>query len=196
MAKAPSSQLVAAIARTKVQRASDSDLDKLRERVRHCRDLEMQASDYEARLDTTKKELGGILRVELPDMFEQFGVTSIGIPAEGNNPAYTAEAKPYYNAKIKEENAEEALGWLDEHGHGDLAKHVFTIELGRNSEREVDKLCRALDKLGIDYVHKRTVPWNTLTAFVKEQIEKHNATLPLDLLGATVGKVVKLKEKK
>jgi hypothetical protein len=39
------------------------------------------------------------------------------------------------------------------------------------------------------------IPWNTLTAFVKEQCEL-GAALELDTIGATVGRVVKIKPRK
>jgi hypothetical protein len=40
---------------------------------------------------------------------------------------------------------------------------------------------------------KENVPWNTLTAWLKEQVEKGN-TPPLDTIGGEVGRIVKLKE--
>jgi hypothetical protein len=42
---------------------------------------------------------------------------------------------------------------------------------------------------------RRDVHWKTLTAFVKEQV-RQGSPLPLETLGATVGKVVKIKERK
>lgn len=196
MTREPSAKLRAAVAATKKPTVGEDALDKLRERVRRCRDLTQEIHNSEERIVTAKRELNTITMTELPDLFDEYGVSSVGIPEEGNSPAYTAEAKPFYNAKIRDENAEAAFAWLDKHGHGDLIKNTFSVEFGRNENKAADKLRAVLEKMDIDYAQKKTVPWNTLTAFVKEQIEKHNATLPLDLLGATVGRVVRLKEKK
>ena len=196
MSREPSVALRAAVAAHKKPATSDDALDKLRERVRRCRDLLQEIHATEERVAAAKRELNAITMSELPDLFDEHGVTSVGIPEEGNSPAYTAEAKPYYNAKIRDENAEEAFSWLDAHGHGDLIKNMFSVEFGRTENKAADTLRAVLEKMDVDYLQKKTVPWNTLTAFVREQIEKHNATLPLDLLGATVGRVVKLKEKK
>lgn len=196
MMRGPSPQLRAAVAAAKKPTVSDDALDRLRERVRRCRDLTNEIHDGEERIAAAKRELNQITSTELPDMFDEYGVSSVGIPAEGNAPAYIAETKPYYKAQIRDENANEAHAWLDKHGHGDLIKNMFSVEFGRTENKAADKLRQILEKMDVDFTQKKTVPWNTLTAFVKEQIEKHNATLPLDLLGATVGRVVKLKEKK
>jgi hypothetical protein len=196
VANNPSSGLRAAVARTERRAPSDDSLEILRARVRYCRSLELDIADAEERLRALKAELNQVLGTELPDLFDEHGVQSVGIPAEGNSPAYVAETKPYYKAKLPENNPGPGLQWLVDHGHGDLPKHVFKIEIGRGREADVEEIEKALDLLGIDFDHTMTVPWNTLTAFVREQIEEHNATLPLDLLGATVGRVVRLKEKK
>ncbi len=43
---------------------------------------------------------------------------------------------------------------------------------------------------------KETIPWATLTSWPKEQVEKIKIVPPLETLGATVGRVVKLKPTK
>ena len=53
-----------------------------------------------------------------------------------------------------------------------------------------------MKKEKIEYSNKFGVPWNTLTAFVKEQIEEKKVTPPLELLGATVGRVVQVVKQK
>ncbi len=114
------------------------------------------------------------------------------------------------------------LDWLERNQHGDLIKRVFTIELPMDSVDQAKALRAFLSgklpviketktkeksktkkkepakpkKFIFPYVEERTVHWTTLTSFVKEQIEKHKKVLPLDILGATVGKIVKLKVKK
>ena len=41
-----------------------------------------------------------------------------------------------------------------------------------------------------------TVPWNTLTSYVREQVEGDHPPLDLEILGATAGQVVKIKKRK
>jgi hypothetical protein len=49
---------------------------------------------------------------------------------------------------------------------------------------------------GIEVDKNESVPWNTLTAFIKEATEKRGLILPLDKLGATQGMIVEWKERK
>jgi hypothetical protein len=53
-----------------------------------------------------------------------------------------------------------------------------------------------LEKAGFEFENKRAMPWNTLTSFVKEQVEVKQKTPNLEVIGATVGKIVKLKPRK
>jgi IS1 family transposase len=192
----PSPALAAAISSTKLAPNADK-LDRLREAAKRLRNLKLEAGDLEARLESRKGEIDTMVKSTLPALFEEAGVMSIGIEAEGNMPAYEAKAWPYYHANIKAdwepEKKNEAFTWLTDHGHGDLIKAVITIEFGQGEYGTRKKVEDWLRKSKVLYTNDRTVPWASLTAFVKEQITKHNTIPPLETLGATVGKVVKLK---
>lgn len=92
-----------------------------------------------------------------------------------------------------------ALSWLEENGHGDIARRVVTITLGADQEGLARELIdhirahRSGNNLNID--HKRTVPWNTLSSFAKEQV-KHQEDPPLELLGVTVQSSAKITQPK
>jgi hypothetical protein len=176
---------------------SDDKLETLRKHVREHRDLLMQVRDAEDALKTLKKKLNDMESKELPDLFHAAGVDSVGLPAEGNLPAYDATLKPYYHANIPEQNRPEAFGWLHQHGFGDIVKTVFKIEFGLCEDAPTQQLQEQLDKLGVEYSKDMNVPWKTLTAWLKERMEKRDTDLPsLSIFGATVGTVVKLKERR
>lgn len=88
-----------------------------------------------------------------------------------------------------------ALEWLDLHGHGDLARRVITVTLGAGAEAVADELLalisahRAANSFRVD--HRRTVPWNTLSGFAREQTQHHEDP-PLDVLGVTVQRSAKI----
>jgi hypothetical protein len=90
------------------------------------------------------------------------------------------------------------LAWLDEEGHGDLARRVVTVTLGKDSEALAIELVELLRRHprgnSLDIGHKMFVPWNTLAKFAREQIEQ-GADLPLPLLGVTRLTVAKVKER-
>jgi hypothetical protein len=85
-------------------------------------------------------------------------------------------------------------------------KRTYTIVFGKGEEKRATAFEAALKKLKVDYGSAFGVPWNSLTAFVREQTERfdrlpppeqtNDKRLPLDLLGATVGRVVTIKARK
>lgn len=178
------------------QPVSETTLESLREEVRKHRDLLLQVQDAEARLKDLKSQLYELESKRLPDLFLQAGVDSVGLPAEGNLPAYDAALKPYYHANIPAENRAAAFKWLNDNGFGDIVKTIFKIEFGLGESAPTQKLENQLDALGVAYSKDMNVPWPTLTAWLKERLHKRDTDLPpLDLFGATVGNVVKLKKR-
>ena len=102
------------------------------------------------------------------------------------------------------------------HGRSDIVRNVVEFSFGRGDSAKVGVLLEILDSDGFRdefarLVHEvepnrndlelpqpsiaQSVPWNTLTAFVKEQVEA-GTVIDLKKLGATVGQVVKLKKRK
>jgi len=189
----PPAALAAAVRATAQQPIPEDQLRRVRDMVRRARDLELEVQDLQAKAAEKGKELTKLKTADLPDIFNEVGIPFIGLDAEGNMPAYEARRKSYYHANIPEERKDEAFAWLVQEGHEDMIKTQISIALGRGQVKMAKAVRAAMDKLGAEYEEKLGVPWNTLTAFVREQIEKYQVTPPLDLLGATVGQVVELK---
>jgi hypothetical protein len=176
-------------------KSSVEALELVKNTARVVRDLTLEIKDIEAMLEEKKKKLTQITMKDLPDLFDQYSLRSIGLEAEGNLPAYDLTASPYYKAVLPKED-DAGLRWLEDNGHGDMIRRVYTVNLDKDSEEQAKALREYLERFDLAFEEKETVPWNTLTAFVKEQIEKRKTTPPLDILGAIVGKVVKLKPRK
>ena len=170
-------------------------LVEVRDMARAMRDLQHEIKELEERTAEKKKLLTQLSMKDLPDLFDQHHIRSIGLDAEGNNPAYDVVASPYYRAVLpKEEDA--GLRWLEEQGHGDMIKRVYTVDLAKDSQKEAAALRKFLEKHDMAFEENETVHWKTLTAFIQEQIEKRHKTPPLEILGATVGRQVKIKPKR
>ena len=122
-------------------------------------------------------------------------VPALTLEAEGNFPAFKLDCKPYYYANIKADDplAPSAFAWLEKHGHGDIIKKTYTIVVGKGDAKLSKRIEATLNKAKIPFEVKMAVPWNTLTAFLREQIEKFKTMPPLDLLGGKVGSVVDMK---
>jgi hypothetical protein len=185
----------------------------VREAVTRDRDLQLQIKSLTEQLSRCGTELTALEREELPDLFTEAHMTSFSLEASGNLPAFTAKLSPYFKAVIAAdwapERRAEAFDWIaardpkSEDGVGpaggnnpDIIKTVITIELGRGERDLAERVEAGLRKQKIPFSTKLDVPWNTLTAFVRELVEVRKVMPPLDKLGAQVGRIVRVKPEK
>lgn len=180
--------------------ASDNDLKRAQRLAKDLIDVTANIEHVEKQLKDLKKRRAEIESREIPDLFGEIGVDSVGIP-DGN---CDVVVKPFYKANIAatwdEERREQAFRWLEENGYGDIISIDVTVSFKRGERALADSFLDVIRKSfpGANShppVMKMGVPWNTLTALVKEQIERGEA-IPLDVLGATVGQVASITKRK
>lgn len=163
----------------------------------------MEIADAETSIKEKGEELHNIERKSLPELFSLAGITSLTIEKEGNMPAFTAERAAYYRANIAaswpEEKREAAFKWLESNGGGDLIKceiSVFIPNKQKKTKQMRNAVLAVVKKLKLEHSISLAVHASTLTAFVRESVEKRKKVPPLELLGADVGDIVRLKPKK
>lgn len=181
---------------------SEDKLNMIRERMRETRDREARVRDLKSVLSDEAKALNDMKLVTLPELFAQAGIDNLGLPPEGNQPAYDFVLRKFTHASIsaewEPERRDEAFRVLEQNGGKDLIKteiYAF-IPAGPKAKGIVKAAVAALKKLGIIPEVEKAVQWNTLTAFIKEATEKRGLILPLDKLGAQQGMIVEWKERK
>jgi hypothetical protein len=134
----------------------------------------------------------------LPDLMGELGINVVSLEADGNVPAVEAKAAPFYAANIAvgwpEEKRRAAFDWLDGNGHGDLIKTEVTVSFRREDRDEAVKFLKVAKDYGRPEI-KEAVHHGTLTAWLREQVEDQHYIPPLDVLGGTVARSVKLKVK-
>lgn len=185
-------------------RVEGDKLLELREMVAAARDLEKERDMLNERLKEVNSALDGpegYYFRKLPSLMSEIGVPSITIEANGNLPAYVATASPYYKASIAadwpEEKRKEAFDYLEEIEAGDLIKTEVTVAFPREQRELAVKFKEMVDKkYHSNSIIKENVAWNTLTAWLKEQVEEVGEIPQLDKIGGVVSRIVKLKEKK
>lgn len=107
----------------------------------------------------------------------------------------------YYKANIPKDNPDPGHDWLEEHGYGDLIRNTIVVTLPKDSEemaKEIETYIRQRYQEAT-VKRERAVPWATLTAWLKElwnSTDPEKKLPPLDIMGATVGRIVKVKEPK
>ena len=172
--------------------AEDGDrlerIEKMAGRV--CR-IDEVLEEAQASLKKLTDERNRILGREMVDLMDEAHVEEVQV----NGRKFTAS--PYYHASIKSggENEQEAYDWLESHEAGDLIKRQVIVAFPDDCGDEARELQRYItERYQMATAEmKRGVPWNRLTSWVKEQVES-SVAVPLELLGATVGRVVKVKE--
>jgi len=180
-------------------------LDRLRAACAAARDLELEIQDLEQHVKEKRRDLLDLRYKALPDLFMAARITRLDLDASGNMPSYEAKMADHYHANIStswpQERQEDALNWLEDQGLGDLIKRTIEIDFGRDEHNWFGQVMKALNKLpnltGRIKV-RRFVPWNTLTAWLKEKYQNDEELGDNDLrkLGAVVGKKVDIKPTK
>lgn len=187
---------------TNPPRLDGDKLIELREMVIAARDLELEREALNEKLKEVNSKLDGpegLYFKKLPTFMAEIGLTSMTLEAEGNLPAYVATASPYYKASISaewpEEQRKDAFKYLESEDAGDLIKTEVTIAFPREQRKLALQFQKVARKWGEATV-KEAVAWNTLTAWLKDQVEEHGYMPQLDKIGGTVARIVKLKEVK
>lgn len=180
--------------------ASDDNLIKGRQLAEQFAKLDQEIADLEAALEAKKKERLELQRRTIPDFFDRVLKTDrIGLP-ESN---VDVTVVPYYHANIaadwEEERRTKAFDYLEKSGHGDLISGVMEIKFRRGELKEIRQLMDFIRNSPFGNTYTPTtsmgIPWNTLTAFVREQME-NSKPLNLEVLGATVARQAKIVKRK
>ena len=180
--------------------ASSDRLTELRTQIALARDLEQQKADLEEAIKLTTQELQTLYFKTLPDLFDELGIATLALEPEGNHPGVTAQAKPFYRAGIAaswpEDRRQQAFAYLAELGSEDLIKTKVEVMFPRGNHEQAKAFANEAARDGLAAGLKEEVHAQTLTAWLRDQVENHGFIPDLDRLGATVGRQVSLRESK
>lgn len=194
----PVPNAIAALEKERDRAPSEDSLKTLRAHAMDYRNLVDAKATAEEQLKEISTAIQDLEFKTIPGMMDELGLPRIDLKAEGNLPAIKIEAKPYYRANIAadwpEDKRKAAFDWLTEDGSGDLIKTSVAFQFAREDRAKAIKFAKALEAKGYLPTVKESVAWGTLTAWLKESIEKHSITPPLDTFGATVGRRATIKE--
>lgn len=182
------------------QAASADQLEEIRNHARRARDIELELESLEERRKALSSELNALYSKTLVDALDNAGLDTIGVVAEGNLPPYDFELKPFYSAGIaagwEPERRKDAFDYLESLGEGDLIKTELSLPFPREARAEAVALLQELEARGLRPIAKEAVHGGTLTAWLKNQVEKQRFMPDLAKIGGTVGRVVRMKARK
>ena len=159
--------------------------------------LKVEAATLQMKLDAKNKEISHIETVELPGALVDLGLKGLDLASGAS-----IELIDIITANITDENRDAAHVWLREHGHGDLIKNIVSVTFGKGEDEFAKKLqqylieqrqAKELKCGSIDT--KEAVHWQTLRAFVKEQL-KNGEAIPAETFKLYVGNAVKIVQPK
>lgn len=186
-----------------IRPAATPDDDKLvaiRAKAAEARDLQLHIKDLEDSIEALAGQLKELETKTLPDMMEELGIDKLGLNAEGNFPPYDIKLQPFYSASISakwpQEQRQAAYTYLESIGEGDLIKANVTAPFPRDQHEKARALADRLMAEGLPVQFDESVHAQTLTAWLKRKIEDDHFMPDLTLIGGTVGKIVRLKERK
>jgi hypothetical protein len=198
---------------------NDQSMASLRDKCQELVDKERQVKKLETDLEDAKKELTTLRHKDLPDIFNQIGTTSFTLKAQGDSPAVECELRPYFKASIPaewpDEDKSRAFDHLEQLNGGDIVKTTVSFTLGKGQLDLARSMVAMLRLLGERMMEEGAsdipaasitmgVPWNSLTSWIKERHAYESGeqfaeledqpTMDLQVLNATVGEMVKIKE--
>lgn len=138
---------------------------------------EQLVEKLEEDLASAKENLCDISENQLPEKMEQ-----LGLPSFTTNDGITIKIKEEIRANISEERKPPAHDWLEKNGYGALIKSEVVTPFGRDEIQQANELVTTLQKQGRLANLKRGVNFQTLQAFVREQLAK-GKDIPIDLFG-------------
>jgi hypothetical protein len=169
---------------------SDQGLSKVSRLAEELIDKEEEVKEAEARLKILKEQSRDLAERQLPDAMAEVGMAKF-VLTDGSE----VTVKPYYSAKIGEDKRDECFNWLQDHGHEALIKDEVSVTFNKGEHERAEEFKTQLEQQGIEYNGKMGVHPQTLTAFVREQVES-GAEFPLELFNVYIGQIAKVKRSK
>lgn len=155
--------------------------------------LQTKRKEYEDAMKRIDEDLKKISEYELPNAMAEAGMKTFEL-LDGSK----ISIKRVFTAGVKVENRPEAFAWMRERGHDSLIKTEVQVPLGKGAHEIAQQIIEKLREEFPDYAAAldESVHWQTLRAFVKEQVEAEEAAvnqgetvddpLPRDLLGVYI----------
>lgn len=181
---------------------SEKSLDSVRLMAKAAAELQSRIERGEQLLSELKKQRYEILERQMPSLMDDLHVPYTAVDG------YHMEVVDYYKASIAaddpEDKRESAFKWLESAGGGDIVNNVVTVAFPKEDAEDAAEFEEFVRKKyhnhpSIQVKREKKVPWNRLTSWLKDYVRtppkrgESKLPVPLDLLNATLGRIVKIK---
>lgn len=186
--------------------ASDSEIRNLSEKAAEYVALENKKVELEKQLSELNKDILTMKHKTLPDIMLELDMDSYGLASAGVDIELSDYAKANISAEWDEEKQEEGFKHLEDLGVSDIIRTQVTFSFSKDQYAHamtvvamLNLMSEKIDEFGGTEIPvptvKKSVPWNTLTATLKE-LHKNGIAVDLEKIGGTLGNIVKIKKRK
>jgi len=139
--------------------------------------LEDEIAEVEERLGGLTRARDRLSTIDIPNKMDEIGVQDFMLKT-----GERITIKRTTMAAIAKVNLDAAVEWLRCNGAGDLIKNIVSIQFGKGEDDRARDLVEKLSLQELWPDQKISVHPQTLSAYVREQLEKGNQ-IPMELLG-------------
>ena len=165
---------------------ASADLAGLSRLAEELANAEAQAASVTERLEAIKMRITDLSERQIPELMDSLGVAHFRTTS-----GFEISVRKTIRASIPVSRREEAMEWLDAHGHGGIVKRNITVGFNRDQEQDAATLESELGERFENVKTDRKVEPSTLRAFIAGQLEA-GAEVPLDLFGAWEQRVARV----
>lgn len=185
--------------------ASDEQLKSLSEKAAEYVALDAEKTALEAKLKKVNESLTEMKHKTLPDIMLGLDVDRHGLASAGVDIVLEDYAKANISAEWEPEKQEIAFQHLEDLGVSDIIRTQVTFSFSKDQYAHAMTVVAMLNLMAEKIEEfegteipvpsvKKSVPWNTLTATLKE-LHKKGVAVDLEKIGGTIGNIVKIKKR-
>lgn len=166
---------------------SDDALLRVSQLISNLHELKKQHTEMSETLQELEKQIEKLEQHTLPDLFDELGVKEFT-----TQDGVKVRVKELIRASIPEARRTSAYHWLEDNGHGSIIKTSVSCEFGKGDLDKAKQAFETLHDMGFsDASLKKSIHFQTLQAFVKEEIAKGSFP-PEDLFSVFIGRKVEV----
>ena len=185
--------------------ASDDQLKSLSEKAAEYVALDAEKTSLEEKLKKVNVSLTEMKHKTLPDIMLGLDVDRHGLASAGVDIVLEDYAKANISAEWEPEKQEIAFQHLEDLGVSDIIRTQVTFSFSKDQYAHAMTVVAMLNLMAEKIEEfegteipvpsvKKSVPWNTLTATLKE-LHKKGVAVDLEKIGGTIGNIVKIKKR-
>ena len=161
---------------------ADNSLSSLSALGRRAKEIEKEIEEQDSLLKGLKEQYRKLTEETIPEAMTELGMKKFTMD-DGSE----VSIKPFYSASVTEARRAEAFQWLRDNGFDDIIKNTVSVRFGRGEDELCARLLNLLGSNGYPADQAEKIEPMTLTAWVKEMVERGNE-FPTELFGAYIGR--------